>query len=807
MDKEKKVFGKWLADWLFTNPVKTLVVILMITIAFAIQIPGMKLASNFDDLLPATHPYVNLHQEVREIFGGANILTVIIEVKEGTIFTNETLAQIQRVTEAVDSLPGVNHNMIHSLTYHTTRRLSVDSEGSVKQSLYYDPGAKPLTTLELEQLRGWVQVDPRVYGHYVSPDLKLARITANMNTSESSVMIAAFEGMQKIRKAESNGGTIVYAVGNPILTGWVYSYFSDITQVLLYTLALVILLLVLYFRKLTNVLLPLAGITMSSAWGLGFLNLSGITLDPVSMPIVFLLAARATSHGVQIVERFNYELARCLDNKLAARQTFSALIRPGGLAITTDAIGIVAISFGSAPYHTNLATYAGFWAVTIVFSVNVMLPVLLTAMPQPKDTTNKRESTSAAVRSFLKPYANPLTGKLVLGGASAIVLVALCFVPRLEFGNADGGSPLLHQSHEYNRADATIADRFPGAEPLFIIARVDQDLGRREVGKESFGGQLAGNVSDGVRDPDVLMAIDALDRYMLESPAVHGSRTISSLVKQVNRLLYEGDPRWAQVPDEAVDAGGTMFAYEFAAPHPNALREYVDSKYLMSNLAFFLPDARAATINEALGTAKQYAPGLAEGVDGLQFELAAGSAGVNAAINEANYTDTITVTVFVLLAIFIVVAWNYRSAHAGLMMLIAMGFAVATSYGYMGLAGVGVHANIIPVIAIGIGMGIDYAIYTVDRVRSEVVGGMDLQEAVIHAMSTTGVAVSFTVLTLISGVIMWVFSELRFQSESAILLVVMISMFAVGALLLMPAWILVFKPKFICSPPETSAGV
>jgi len=43
------------------------------------------------------------------------------------------------------------------------------------------------------------------------------------------------------------------------------------------------------------------------------------------MTIPFLIAARATSHGVQLVERYYYELEITKDGKKAARNSLDAL--------------------------------------------------------------------------------------------------------------------------------------------------------------------------------------------------------------------------------------------------------------------------------------------------------------------------------------------------------------------------------------------------------------------------------------------------------------------------------------------------
>ena len=85
-----------------------------------------------------------------------------------------------------------------------------------------------------------------------------------------------------------------------------------------------------------------------------------------------------------------------------------------------------------------------------------------------------------------------------------------------------------------------------------------------------------------------------------------------------------------------------------------------------------------------------------------------------------------------------------------------------------------------------------------DRIREQRATSADLLAAVRGAMASTGLAISFTAITLIAGIIMWVFlSDLRFQADAALLLSVMVVLNALAALVLVPAWILVTKPAFI----------
>jgi hypothetical protein len=127
-----------------------------------------------------------------------------------------------------------------------------------------------------------------------------------------------------------------------------------------------------------------------------------------------------------------------------------------------------------------------------------------------------------------------------------------------------------------------------------------------------------------------------------------------------------------------------------------------------------------------------------------------------------------------------------------------MTYATTLTYAYMGLVKVPINVNTVPVIAVGVGVGIDYSIYMMDRIREEMITYKDITKAVVRAISTTGLAISFTALTLICGIVMWILlSDLRFQADAARLLSVMVVLNAMCAMILVPSWVLAFKPKFI----------
>jgi len=775
-------------EWLFANPKIVLGLIVLMTLVFATRLPGLRIYTDFSDLLPQKHPYIQTYNRIKENFGGANVIVMAIEVQEGTIFNDKTLALIDQATQGVDSLPSVNHNLVASLTHRTSRKVYLTADGNFASSAYFEAAKKSRTPEELEQLRKDVMANPQIYGLLVSPDLKAALIKAQLN--EGAIDYSkTFEALQGVREQVGVPGHKVYITGNPVLTGWVYTYFSQIVSILMTTVALITALLILYFRRFYGVFLPLLGIAMSSIWGLGFMAWAGFNLEPLAMPIPFLIAARATSHGVQLVARYYEELGVTKNGKQAARNALDALFRPGSLAIIVDAVGIAVMVLGAAPFNWKLGASAGFWGFSVIFTVHFMVPLALTVLPQPRQTLNANASLRDGLGALMaRTGATPMGARVVLIVAAALMLGSLVLVKRVEVGESEPGSPILYPEHDYNRSTAQINRLFPGSEELHVVARTT-DKG-------------------GIKRPEVQRAMEAFQAQMQMDPSVGGAKSIATVVRVVNRLTHNDDPRWMQLPDTADEIGGLMFTYMASSPIPGALKEYVNADEDEANMVFFYKDHTAETIQRAMAVFQEASRSATAGVKDFSIELGGGVIGVSAAVNEALHTDHMIIIPAVMGLAFVLVMVYYQSAHAGWLMVLPMLFSTVLTYAYMGWKGIGISVNTVPVIAVGVGVGIDYAVYFMDRIREEMAHVHDVSRAAVNAISTTGYAVGFTALTLTAGVVMWIFlSDLRFQADSALLLSFMLVVNAIAAMLIVPAWCVAFKPHFVVATHYDEDGV
>lgn len=766
-----------LGDAIFRFPKTVLLLLIALTLVFLSQIPGLRIYTDFANLLPQQHPYIQLHNSIKDSFGGANVLVVGVEFEDQDIFSNANLALLDRVTLAVDSLPGVNHNLVASVTHRNSRKIWLTEVGSINSVPYYDSTRDEYSESELAQMRSDVAANPRVLGPLVSPDFKMALIKAQLIEGKLDYQ-QTFAQLQQLIQQESRAGVNIYATGQPVLVGWAYTYMDQILQIFIFTLLIMLALLIFHFRRAYGVLIPLGGVLVSTIWGLGIISFLGYNLDPLGLVIPFLIAARAMSHGVQLVERYYAEVLIWGEGSKAARATFDSLFKPGSLGVVSDAVGLSLIAIGSIPLNTQLGIYASLWGITVIGTVLISVPVLLSILPTPKNARISETALRYIGHSCSRTVTRPGSARVLLLVAGALVGCGLFASSKVQIGDSEPGSPILYPDHNYNVSSRIINERFPGSEELYIVAETAE--------------------KGGLKRPEVLKALASLQAHMLQDPEVGASKGLTDLIKQVNRLMHNDDPAWYQIPHDAGYVGGLMFTYMASSPVPGALNEFNDTDDRIANIVFYYKDRQGETIRRAIYMAKQWIAEHGNDVEGLTIKLAGGTLGVAAAMNESAFETNLIVLPLVFLLIFVFVMLFYSSFHAGLMMLLAMLFATTVTYAYMGLYGLSIDINTVPVIAVGIGVGIDYSIYMMDRIREEMAKTGDLVDSVRRAISTTGMAISFTALTLMAGIVMWVvLSALRFQSDAALLLCVMIVINGFAAMLLVPAWVLVFKPHFI----------
>jgi uncharacterized protein len=764
-------------------------VLLIISAIMAYYCTQVTIATKFDDFFPASHPNVQLYEQWHR-YGGAQTLSVMIQVKDGDVFNTSTLNKIKDIQTEVDKLPGVDHNEVLSLASYRVSYAEA-SPGSLIIKPFMFPKV-PTTPVGIDELKHNVMANRAQIGHLVSADNKSALVTASFNERGLDYK-TLFYNVQKIVKTYQDTNNSIYVSGEPMTRG--YGYYYEPVVLILFVVAVAIMIFILWATggQRSRWWAPIVTGTLSAIWGLGFVGVMGYDFDPVMLVIPFILTARDMSHGIQWQGRYHDELDRLGDKFAACAATTDFMLPPGFLSIMADISGIIFISFGGIPVLQHIALAGTVWLAGSLTMVFIFQPILMSYLPIPE--LKKRRVKSSSGSTFLPWFRDKLDRlvhvpttpgnlrKVLLGGSAVFLLYGIVSGLDCKIGYSTAGTPLYKPNSKVNRDITEIGKKFP-LEEAWVILTSPQYPDKASV-----------------LGPATLRMVDDLRSFVFNDPKVGQVVSFSTTVTEpFNKMFNYGYPKYLAVPVSVELSGNLWFLY-LNGSAPGELERYISSRVNSDTcVRILLRDHTYETLNTIRARIEQFINqrvAADPNLKGVQLHYLAGIAGLYLAANDVLYElDFLNIT-FVLAVVLLFCVISFRSLTAGLMFLFACVLANFGAFIYMNIRDIGLTIDTIPVISLGIGLGVDYGIYTVSRIRDEVMGGMDVDDAIVLALKTTGVAVFNTFLVMIGGIFPWIFSPLLFHNEMSTLLIFLMGTNMIAGCIILPCYLSWARPKFV----------
>jgi len=816
---------KRFADFIIEKRAAILFCIILVTLFFSYQLyTKLTVKTIFVDLLPKNHSYVNLHNEIRGTFGGANQAYVMIQVRDrkdggsyDDIFNYETLNKIREIHRDLIRFNGVDRYKIMSLNSNKVQHIKMTSAGMDMKSMMYP--LAPKTKEGIAELRSNVYGNPMCYPGLVSLDSKKTLITVDFFEEEIDYK-TCFNEFKALRAKYEDKNHIIAIAGEPMHLGYIDSYVKDVLKILAYTVLAMMVLFFVYFRTKRGMLLPIIAAGVSAVWGLGFLSFLGYNLDPLVLVFPFIIATRAASHSVQIIKRFQEEAYRLGDVKKSCKSVIEHMFIPGIAGIITDAAGVIVIALCPIPILQKICLSCAFWAIATIVHAMILVPILLSYLPirmiKPKeDMLGRRlKGTARWVVSWGK-YP-------VVIVSSAFLIWGTFFLDDLDIGNTVPGSEVFWPWHRYNVDSFRLTFAMPMLNPLYVVVE----------GTELFA----------IGNPTVISDILDFSRHMQYTPDMRVLFSVSVLgsLPGRNQKMRDNDLNWRFVPSEG---GQTrlMFRSIIYQAGPGSWDRYISPSAHKANIIVYCRDKTAETIKIVIDRVDDYIRNKSpfgklekdvqrqgfdkfiywvdgffreqkppipekppvEGVPPVYWRVAGGTVGVQAGINEALELYQLWTFLIALLTVFIFCSISFRSFAGGLIVVFPLLLSNLLTFMFMIFNNppLPLTTASLPVSAVGIGLGVDYGIYLISRIMEESRKHGSIEEGIIIALGTTGKAIVFSASTLVIGICFWFMSKLMFQAIMGLLLAIILTFNMLGALIIIPSIIALLKPKFILGKP------
>ncbi|MEO8296250.1 MAG: MMPL family transporter [Burkholderiales bacterium] len=754
--------GRWLEPMLFNRRGWVLMVFALLSALFVWSASGLRADASFEKMVPKRHPavanYLKFENELRPL---GNVVRIAVATKSGDIYTKAYLDTLKKVTDEVFFIPGVDRANIKSLWTPNVLWNEVTEEGFAAGQVMpqgFDGSQQKLDEVRLNVLRSG-RIGSLVATDHRSTIVLVPLLESDPQTGQQLDYGQFADRLETLLRDKYQQGDItIHITGFAKIVGDLIDGGRDIVGFFAITVLLTSLLLWAYSRCWKSTLVTVLCCLLAVLWQLGTVRLLGFGLDPYSMLVPFLTFAIGVSHAVQNINTVAADQAVGIDPMEAAKRTFRVLFVPGTVALLCDAVGFSAMLVLDIQVIRELAISASVGVAVIIFTKMFLLPVLMSYITVTPACV-RHQQMKAQSRHHTVAIISRLADRgpaLAALAFTVVVLGGAMYLKRdLQIGDLDRGAPELRQESRYNKDNEFIAAHYSASPDVFVVI-VKTPPG--ECGAYATG-----------------TAVERLQWALEDTPGVESTFSLFDAMKSYIAGSNGGDLKWYGLPRNRFVANSAFKVIP---------SEFYNSDCSMLPVLAFLSDHKAATLKRVTQTAEMFAK---DSDDKVQFLLAAGNAGIEAATNEViEHTEPLMVAL-VYAIVALLVWWEFSSWRVTVAIMVPLYVTSVLCEAIMAQLGLGVKVATLPVIALGVGIGVDYGIYIYNRLDHFLCRGLSFKQAYFETLKTTGVAVALTGITLALGVWTWVFSDIKFQADMGLLLVFMFIWNMVGAILLMPA--------------------
>ncbi|MDD2735419.1 MAG: MMPL family transporter [Desulfuromonadaceae bacterium] len=745
-----------------------LAVCLAITVVLGFSMTNLKLNASFEKTIPTHHPYVANYLKHKNDLGGlGNVVRLAVETTGPSIYDKEYLATLQKISDEIFLMPGVERAYVKSLWTPSTMWRGVTEEGFEAGPVI--PNDYDGSSESVAQVRRNVDRSGEL-GTLVALNSKSSIVYVPLlpNDADSNRPLdygKLSRQLEQIRDKYQSPTVKIHITGFAKVLG---DLIGALRWFLLFFAAAILIdagLRQYYIRCWRSTGLMVACSLIAVVWQLGLLALLGYELDPYSILVPFLIFSIGMSHGSQKMNGIMQDIGRGTHRVVAARYTFRRLFLPGLTALLADAVGFIVLLAIRIQVIQDLAVTSSIGVAILIFTNLILLPICLSftgvnGEAALRSLSQEKAECTGAQKNWFWRFLDLFTRRKWAAVAIAVCAVmaagGLIVRENLKIGDLDPGAPELRPTSRYNRDNAFLNANYGASSDVLAVMVETPDGACTKY--------------------DTLMRLDALEWALRQVPGVESTNSLALSSRQIFGAYSEGSMKWYDLPRNQ-DILNTI-----AVNGPRGV--YNETGNLLT-LYVYLSDHKADTLTRVVNTVETFAA--ENDTKDAKFILGAGTAGIDAATNIVVKKATHEMLYWVYGAVILLCFITFRSWRAVVVAVLPLMLTSILCEALMVWLGMGVKVATLPVIALGVGIGVDYALYIVSVVLGHLKAGESLSTSYYNTLCFTGRVVVLTGLTLAFGVATWAFSPIKFQADVGVLLVFMFVWNMLGALILLPA--------------------
>lgn len=721
-----------------------LIALLAVTGFMAYRASRVKLSYDFNSAIPTDNPKYKAYQEFRKTFGDdGNVM--VIGVQTDKLFQLDVFKDYIKLTQELKKVPGVDD----VLGVANVINLVKDTVTQKPKAVRIFP-ADPASQAEIDSSKAVLLGLPFYRGLLYNPQTNAWRAIVHVNRSvmNSAKRIVTVNAITALVDSFGMRHDIdMHYSGLPLIrTRMAVKVATETKWFLLGSVCILALILLLFFRSISAMLLSLAVVIIGVVFSFGTMDLLGYKITLLNALTPTLVVVIGIPNCIYFMNKYHTAYRDTGDKHKAL------IVMIGRMGIVTffcnltAAIGFGVFALTRSAILNEFGVVAGINIMLLFFISFILIPAVLSYLPAPKPAHMRylqNRYLSAVLRSLERWTVHHQRPIYIV---TAVVLV-LSVLGMLRLRSEGFIVDDLPQKDRLYTDLKFFEKNFKGVMPLEIVI----DTKRKKGWK--------------VNTLKLLDSIDVLSKYIGSQPEM--ARPLSAVegIKFLRQSYYGGDSNSYDIPNPGdLPFLASYLSFEGKTPAgknnnlAQLLHSFIDSNQQRLRVSVMMADIGSRRLPVVLDSLSQRTAALFDSsryrveLTGTSVTYLEGSSFIIQGLKDSIQWAFLLIAACML--------FLFRSFRILICSLAPNVIPLIITAGIMGWAGVRLRPSTVIVFSIALGIAIDITIRFLVNYRQEApAANEDAEKAVIDTINTTGISILYTSLVLIAGFVIFCFSD------------------------------------------------
>ena len=755
-----------LLDAFLARPWRVIFATLVLVMSVAYGGKNLAVSNDYRNFFSEDNPELLAFEHLQDTFDKSDNVMLLVTPKDGKVFTNETLASIQWLTEEAWQTPFSSR--VDSITnfQHTT----AEEDDLIVRDLVEESN---LSDEALLKARDVAVSEPLLINRLINADASVTGVNITVQlpgeTLDEAPIVASFARELAAQLEAKNPNLKTHLTGIVMMNNaFGEASIQDASTLVPAMFLVVAIILGLLLKSIPLTIATIVVLAFSAASAMGLAGWASIKLDPMTMSAPTIILTMAVADCVHLLSSYITEMRNGKIKFDAMREALRINFSPILITSVTTALGFLSMNFSEVPPLNNLGNIVA-TGVLVAFVLSVtFLPAVVLVMPFAKFKAVEQKTHYLDKFSDWVIRYRKILLIVMFGGSLALT----AFVPLNE-----------------------INDEFVNYFDEEVTFRQDTEYAADNlVGPYTIEFAFSSSEEAGIAEPEYLANLESFVKHLYRYDETNHVYAFSDIMKRLNKNMHADDQGWYKMPEDRELAAQYILLYEMSLPYGLDLNNQIDVSKSVTRITL-------STVNlssqQVLSLETQIMSWLGANLPGVDVQASSPNL-MFAHIGMRNATSLIVGAVLALFLISLVLISALRSLRMGLISLIPNLLPVGVAFGIWGLLDGSVGMSVSIVAGMTIGIVVDDSVHFLSKyLRARREKGLDAEQAVRYAFANVGNALIVTTVVLVVGFLVLTLSTFKMNADMGLVTAITIAAaLFIDFLLLPPILMALDKTKF-----------